>query len=58
MDFPGHTALDATSDGIEFPKITKDFQVSSEVEAMTMGKLPEDFDFEKERNKMWEDFAK
>lgn len=58
MDLSGHTALDAASDGIEFPKIMKDFQVSPEVEAMVIGKLPEGFDFGKERDTMWEDFAK
>ncbi len=42
---------------IEFPKIAKDFKISSEVEALTIGKLPEGFDFEKETDKMWEECA-
>ena len=40
-----------------FPKIGKDFKVSQEVLDMVCGTLPEDFDFDKEINMMWEELA-
>lgn len=41
-----------------FPKIPANREISPEVKAMSMGKLPEDFDFERETEKMWEEWAK
>ena len=40
-----------------FPKIGKDFKVSQEVLDMVCGTLPEDFDFDKEIEMMWEELA-
>ena len=40
-----------------FPKIGKDFKVSQEVLDMVCGTLPEDFDFDKEINMLWEELA-
>ena len=40
-----------------FPKIGKDFMVSQEVLDMVCGALPEDFDFDKETEMMWEALA-
>lgn len=41
-----------------FPHIPADMQISSEVKAMSIGKLPENFDFEHETEKMWEEWTK
>ena len=41
-----------------FPKIPKDYKPSAKVMAMTLGKLPEGVDLEKELDKMWEDRAR
>ena len=40
-----------------FPKIEKEFKVSQEVLDMVCGTLPEDFDFDKEKEIMWEEMA-
>lgn len=40
-----------------FPKIEKDFEVSQEVLDMVCGLLPDDFDFDKEKEIMWEEMA-
>ena len=40
-----------------FPKIGKDFKVSKDVLDMVCGTLPEDFDFDKEMDMMWEEMA-
>ena len=40
-----------------FPKIEKEFEVSQEVLDMVCGTLPEDFDFDKEMEIMWEEMA-
>ncbi len=42
---------------IVYPHISKDRPISSEVKDMVIGSLPEDFDVEREREKMWEDRA-
>ena len=42
---------------LEFPKIGKDFKVSQEVLDLVCGTLPEDFDFDKEIEMMWEEMA-
>ena len=41
-----------------FPHRPAGKEVSPEVKAMSIGKLPEDFDFERETEKMWEEWAK
>ena len=41
-----------------FPHIPTNRELSPEVRNMSMGKLPEDFDFERETEKMWEEWAK
>ena len=41
-----------------FPHRPANKEISPEVKAMTMGKLPEGFDFERETEKMWEEWAK
>ena len=40
-----------------FPKIEEDFKVSQEVLNMVCGTLPENFDFDKEMEIMWEEMA-
>lgn len=40
-----------------FPKIEKEFEVSQEVLDMVCGTLPEDFDFDKEMEIMWEEMV-
>ena len=46
-----------TGQPLKFPHIPKDFKISKEVLNMTVGKLPDDFDYEKERDKMWKERA-
>ena len=41
-----------------FPHRPVGKEISPEVKAMSIGKLPEDFDFECETEKMWEEWAK
>lgn len=41
-----------------FPHRAKGKTVSPEVERLSIGKLPEGFDFERETDKMWEEWAK
>lgn len=41
-----------------FPHRPAGKEVSPEVKAMSIGKLPEDFDFERETEKMWEEWAR
>lgn len=41
-----------------FPKIPKDYKPSAKVMAMTCGRLPKDFDVDKELELMWEERAK
>ena len=41
-----------------FPKIPKDYKPSAKVMAMTCGKLPNDFDLDKELDEMWEERAR
>ncbi len=41
-----------------FPHIPKNMKISPEVRELVIGKLPEDFDFEQETDKMWEEWAK
>ena len=41
-----------------FPHRPAGTDISPEVKAMSIGKLPEDFDFERETEKMWEEWAK
>ena len=43
---------------IVFPKIPKDYKPSLKVLAMTCGKLPKDFDLDKELDEMWEKRAR
>lgn len=43
---------------LEFPHIPKNMKISPEVRELVIGKLPEDFDFEQETDKMWEEWAK
>jgi hypothetical protein len=43
---------------IVFPKIPKDYKPSPKVLAMTCGKLPKDFDLDKELDEMWEKRAR
>ncbi len=40
-----------------FPHIPANREISQEVRNMSMGKLPEGFDFERETEKMWEEWA-
>lgn len=40
-----------------FPKIPKNYKPSEKVLAMTCGRLPKDFDLDKELDKMWEERA-
>lgn len=41
-----------------YPKIPKDFEVSDSVKNLTIKSIPDDFDFEAETDKMWEEMAK
>ena len=41
-----------------FPKIPKDYMPSAEVMAMTLGKLPEGVDLEKELENRWQEWTK
>ena len=41
-----------------FPKIPKDYKPSARVMAMTLGKLPEGVDLEKELEERWQEWAK
>ena len=41
-----------------FPHRPAGKEISPEVKAMSIGKLPENFDFERETEKMWEEWAK
>ena len=41
-----------------FPKIPKDYKPSAKVMTMTCGRLPKDFDLDKELDKMWEERAR
>ena len=41
-----------------FPHRPAGKEISPEVKAMVMGKLPEGFDFERETERMWEEWAK
>jgi len=41
-----------------FPKIPKDYKPSAKVMAMTLGKLPEGVDLEKEIEERWQEWAK
>ena len=41
-----------------FPKIPKDYKPSAEVMAMTLGKLPEGVDLEKELENRWQEWTK
>ena len=41
-----------------FPKIPKDYNPSAEVMAMTLGKLPEGVDLEKELENRWQEWTK
>ena len=41
-----------------FPKIPKDYNPSAKVMAMTLGKLPEDVDLEKELEERWKEWTK
>ena len=41
-----------------FPKIPKDYKPSAKVMAMTCGRLPKDFDLDKEIDDMWEERAR
>lgn len=46
------------SSKLEFPHLPKDWQVSTEVKEMAIGKLPDGMDWDKETDKMWEEIAK
>ena len=41
-----------------FPKIPKDYKPSAEVMSMTLGKLPEGVDLEKELENRWQEWTK
>jgi len=41
-----------------FPKIPKDYKLSAKVMAMTLGKLPECVDLEKELEERWQEWTK
>lgn len=43
---------------LEFPHRPIDKEISPEVEAMVMDRLPMDIDIEAEKEKMWEEWAK
>lgn len=45
-------------ENIHFPKIGPDFHISQTVANGSIGPLPQDVDFEKETDKMWEELAK
>lgn len=47
-----------TSHQPQYPHISANWQVSPETLDMAIGKLPANFDWEKETEKMWEDIAK
>ena len=47
-----------SKDKLVFPHIPANRELSPEVRNMSMGKLPEGFDFERETEKMWEEWAK
>lgn len=42
---------------LAFPHLSKDFHISAETEDLTLGPLPENFDFEAETAKMWEELS-
>lgn len=42
---------------LKFPHIPKNRKILPETLEMVIGKLPNDFDFEKETEKMWEELA-
>lgn len=44
--------------GLVFPHRPAGKKISPEVKAMVIGKLPEGFDFERETERMWEEWAK
>ena len=46
------------SNRLVFPHRSAGESVSPEVKAMSIGRLPDDFDFEHETEKMWEEWAK
>lgn len=41
-----------------FPHVPKDRRISAKAMSMVIGKMPENFDFDKATDEMWEDFAK
>jgi hypothetical protein len=41
-----------------FPKIPKDYKPSAKVMAMTLGKLPEGADLEKELEERWQEWTR
>lgn len=42
---------------LKFPHIPKNRKILPETLEMVIGKMPDDFDFEKETEKMWEELA-
>lgn len=52
------TANEKEHKELEFPSIPKDWKVSQKVMDMSIGSLPNGIDWDKETDKMWEDFAK
>lgn len=40
-----------------FPRVPRNRKLSAEVEQMVVGTLPQDFDYETEREKMWTEMA-
>ena len=42
---------------LDFPCIKKDFSISKQTMDMVIGKLPDNFDLEKESDKMWQEMS-
>jgi hypothetical protein len=60
MNFSEKTAKETekTLDGLTFPKIPKDYQVSDEVLNMACEPFPADFNVDLELDEMWEERAR
>ncbi len=41
-----------------FPHISKNKKVSAKAMSLVIGEMPKDFDYDKARDEMWEEFAK
>lgn len=56
-DVSKETAVEKSA-RLVYPKLPKDFEVSDPVKKLVVAPVPEDFDFNAETDKMWEELAK